>query len=121
MVIGESGDSANGGKLLPDYEVRGREVGFNRYERIIDFDFQPAKRYWDKTAYFWSTVRGRWGSIIENQTTHSLTNEGRNSFLMGAMIAADTISRAGESSKKDQVKVVNELFDNYVVVGPKVQ
>ena len=121
VVIGESGDSANGGKLLPDYEVRGREVGFNRYERIIDFDFQPAKRYWDKTAYFWSTVRGRWGSIIENRTTHSLTNEGRNSFLMGAMIAADTISKAGELSKKDQVEMVNELFDNYVVVGPKVQ
>ena len=58
---------------------------------------------------------------MENQTTHSLKNEGRDSFLMGAMIAADTISRAGESSKKDQVEMVNELFDNYVVVGPKVQ
>ena len=121
VVIGESGDSANGGKLLPDYEVRGREVGFNRYERIIDFDFQPAKRYWEKTAYFWSKVRERWKSVMENQTTHSLTNEGRNSFLMGAMIAADAISRVGESSKKDQIKMVNELFDNYVVVGPKVQ
>ena len=58
---------------------------------------------------------------MENRTTHSLTNEGRNSFLMGAMIAADAISRVGESSKKDQIKMVNELFDNYVVVGPKVQ
>ena len=121
VVIGESGDSANGGKLLPDYEVRGREVGFNRYERIIDFDFQPAKRYWEKTAYFWSKVRERWESVMENRTTHSLTNEGRNSFLMGAMIAADTISRVGESSKKDQMKMVNDLFDNYVVVGPEVQ
>jgi hypothetical protein len=37
---------------------------------------------------------------------------------MGAMIAADTISRSGESSKKEQVEMVNELFDNYVVVGP---
>ena len=107
--------------MLPDYEVRGREVGFNRYERIIDFDFQPAKRYWDKTAYFWSKVRGRGGSIIKNQTTHSLTNEGRNSFLMGAMIAADTISWAEESSRKDQIDMVNELFEKYVVIGPKVQ
>ena len=121
VVTGESISRAKDGKLLPDYEVRGREVGFNRYERIIDFDFQPAKRYWEKTAYFWSKVRERWKSVMENQTTHSLTNEGRNSFLMGAMIAADTISRVGESSKKDQIKMVNELFDNYVVVGPKVQ
>ena len=121
VVTGESIGRAEDGKLLPDYEVRGREVGFNRYERIIDFDFQPAKRYWEKTAYFWSKVRERWKSVMENQTTHSLTNEGRNSFLMGAMIAADTISRVGESSKKDQIKMVNELFDNYVVVGPKVQ
>ena len=121
VVTGESIGRAKDGKLLPDYEVRGREVGFNRYERIIDFDFQPAKRYWEKTAYFWSKVRERWKSVMENQTTHSLTNEGRNSFLMGAMIAADTISRVGESSKKDQIKMVNELFDNYVVVGPKVQ
>ena len=121
VVTGESIGRAKDGKLLPDYEVRGREVGFNRYERIIDFDFQPAKRYWEKTAYFWSKVRERWKSVMENQTIHSLNNEGRNSFLMGAMIAADTISRVGESSKKDQIKMVNELFDNYVVVGPKVQ
>ena len=58
---------------------------------------------------------------MENQTTHSLKNEGRDSFLMGAMIAADTISRAGESNKKDQMKMVNDLFDNYVVVGSEVQ
>ena len=58
---------------------------------------------------------------MENQTTHSLINEGRNSFLMGAMIAADTISRAGEASEKDQMKMVNDLFDNYVVVGTEVQ
>ena len=121
VVTGEAGDRAKDGKLLPDYEVRGREVGFNRYERIIDFDFQPAKRYWEKTAYFWSKVRERWESVMENRTTHSLTNEGRNSFLMGAMIAAATMSSVGESSKKDQIKMVIELFDNYVVVGPKVQ
>ena len=121
MVTGESLGRAKDGKLLSDYEVRGREVGFNRYERIIDFDFQPAKRYWEKTAYFWSKVRERWESVMENRTTHSLTNEGRNSFLMGAMIAADTISRAEESSRKDQIDMVNELFEKYVVIGPKVQ
>ena len=58
---------------------------------------------------------------MENQTTHSLINEGRNSFLMGAMIAADTISRVEEASEKDQMKMVDELFDNYVVVGSEVQ
>ena len=121
VVTGRARDRAKDGKLLPEYEVRGREVGFNRYERIIDFDFQPAKRYWEKTSYFWSSVRKRWESIMENQTTHSLKNEGRDSFLMGAMIAADTISRAVESNKKDQMKMVNELFDNYVVVGSEVQ
>ena len=45
VVIGESGDSANGESCFRNTKVRGREVGFNRYERIIDFDFQPAKRY----------------------------------------------------------------------------
>ena len=121
VLTGRARDRAKDGRLLPDYEVRGREVGFNRYERIIDFDFQPAKRYWERTSYFWSKVRKRWESIMENQTTHSLINEGRNSFLMGAMIAADTISRVGEASEKDQMKMVNDLFDNYVVVGTEVQ
>ena len=121
VLTGGARDRAKDGRLLPDYEVRGREVGFNRYERIIDFDFQPAKRYWERTSYFWSKVRKRWESIMENQTTHSLINEGRNSFLMGAMIAADTISRVGEASEKDQMKMVNDLFDNYVVVGTEVQ
>jgi len=38
-----------------------RELGVDRYERIIDFDFSAADSYWRATAPFWALAREGWG------------------------------------------------------------
>ena len=40
-----------------------REYGVARYERIRDFDFAPARRYYDATEPFWAEVRAGWRDL----------------------------------------------------------
>jgi hypothetical protein len=42
-----------------------REYGIARYERIRDYDFEPGRRYFERTEPFWSEVRAAWREIIE--------------------------------------------------------
>lgn len=49
-------------------KVLAREVGLNRYERIVGFDFSAADTYWERTAPFWSDVRAAWAGLLEHDT-----------------------------------------------------
>jgi hypothetical protein len=42
-----------------------REYGVARYERIRDFDFAPARRYYDASEPFWSEVRAAWRDLAD--------------------------------------------------------
>ena len=37
-----------------------RELGVNRYERVVDFDFNAGDEYWAATADYWEMVRNTW-------------------------------------------------------------
>ena len=39
--------------------ARAREIGLNRYEHIVDFDFSMAETYWEKTGSFWASPEMR--------------------------------------------------------------
>jgi hypothetical protein len=41
-----------------------RELGVNRYEHIVDFDFSAGDAYWERTAVFWRDVRAAWDDIF---------------------------------------------------------
>lgn len=45
----------------PDTPARAREIGVNRYDRIVDFDFSAGDAYWTATAGYWAAVREAWG------------------------------------------------------------
>src|SRR5690606_6467800 len=47
-------------------KVLAREVGLNRYERIVGFDFSAAELYWERTAALWSDVRAAWAELLEH-------------------------------------------------------
>jgi hypothetical protein len=44
-----------------------RELGVNRYELIVDFDFSAADEYWHATEAFWSDVRAAWDEIFASR------------------------------------------------------
>jgi len=49
-----------------------REYGVARYERIRDFDFEPARRYYDASEPFWSEVRAAWREVGERAVRFTL-------------------------------------------------
>jgi len=40
-----------------------REVGVNRYEHIVGFDFSAGDHYWQRSADFWRAVRVAWDGV----------------------------------------------------------
>lgn len=52
-----------------------REIGFNRYERIKNYDFSVGKQYWEKTAPYWASVRQYWDDVIKKNKTFTLAEK----------------------------------------------
>lgn len=52
-----------------------KELGVNRYQRIIDFDFSAGDAYWQKTGDFWRIVREEWQTIARQKKSFSLRNK----------------------------------------------
>jgi len=50
--------------LGDDPRILAREVGLNRYERIVDHDFSAGDAYWARTAPFWAEVRAAWQRLF---------------------------------------------------------
>jgi len=104
------------GRLNPDYTVRGREIGLNRYDSIEEFDFSPAIDYWSATEEFWKVIRYKWHKITSSGKTYKLVETSDGSFLMGAMMAADQIFHSEEDSKPDETDLANQLFEKFVEI-----
>ena len=55
-----------------------REIGVNRYDLLVDFDFSAGDDYWQKTQPYWSWVRDEWKATkasIPKMTLASKCNE----------------------------------------------
>jgi hypothetical protein len=59
--------------VLADKRTLAREYGVARYDRIRDFDLEPARRYFMATEPFWAEVRAAWRDL-----------EGKNRFVLRA-------------------------------------
>jgi hypothetical protein len=57
---------------LADKRTLAREYGVARYERIRDFDFAPARRYFSVTEPFWAEVRAAWRALAEGKGRFTL-------------------------------------------------
>ena len=51
------------GKPSADVPYLSREVGVNRYEHIVGFDFSAGDHYWQQSAEFWRAVRTAWDGV----------------------------------------------------------
>lgn len=71
-----------GGKPRIDSPYLAKELGVNRYQKIIGHDFSAGDRYWRQTASFWRDVRLIWAEIISSHDGITLkrVNEGEQLF-----------------------------------------
>lgn len=60
------------GKPADEMPYLSKELGVNRYRHIVDFDFGPGDRYWERTGAFWTQVRQEWNRLIENNESFVL-------------------------------------------------
>ena len=58
----------------PDTYI-GSEYGIARYQRISNYDFKPAYKYWNETEKYWSLVRDEWSKILNGNNRICLKNK----------------------------------------------
>jgi Family of unknown function (DUF6607) len=65
-----------------DVPYLARELGVNRYEHVLGFDFSAGDRYWESSGAFWRDVRGAWSDVYVEKDEFELVDEvdGRQMF-----------------------------------------
>jgi hypothetical protein len=58
--------------VIADKRTLAREYGVARYERIRDYDFEPARKYFEATEPFWAEVRAAWRELQEGRGRFNL-------------------------------------------------
>ena len=67
--------------IIPDNYL-GSEYGIARYQRISNYDFNPAREYWDKTKNYWLIVRDKWSEVLSKKKVCLLESyEGKPLYL----------------------------------------
>ena len=78
-----------------------REYGVARYERIRDFEFAAADRYYERTRVFWDRVRDTWASAFAQQGTVTLRGAVDKLGLFRPLFARADEIEAGAPSAGD--------------------
>ena len=104
------------GYVASEYSVVAREAGFNRYERIQDFDFTAGDQYWRNTNAFWSDVRATWQQLFESHDRiHVATRIDDEVMMMSLFGMANEFS--GNNYRQDAaVEAIDQLIDRFVTV-----
>ena len=76
LVLDDDGRPAQGVPYLA------RELGVNRYEHVVGFDFSAGDRYWERSRDFWRNVRDAWGDVYADKDEFELLDvvDGRQMF-----------------------------------------
>jgi len=84
------------GNLAAERPYLARELGVNRYERIVDFDFSAGDRYWEATSPFWREVRNAWADIFAASERFAFHDEVAGIALFEPMFEYAARLEAGE-------------------------
>lgn len=91
-----------------------KELGVNRYRRIVDFDFSPADHYWEATADYWQDVREAWDELIEDKEAFVLKKTVNDVPLFAALFAYAQKLEEGETYPEDEAEdFITETLDRY--------
>ena len=77
-------------KIIFPNKYHGSEFGIARYQRISNYDFTPARDYWDDTKEYWSIVRSKWSEILSQEKVCLLKDvEGKPMYMYKFEFAED--------------------------------
>jgi hypothetical protein len=89
-----------------DRPVVGRELGFNRYERITGFDFSAGDRYLAATEPLWRAVRTEWNRLLSAAAPVELKGApDRDRMFMPLFKMAEAVEKAPPADAEAQAKL----------------
>jgi hypothetical protein len=98
--------------VLAESPYLARELGVNRYERIVGFEFAAGETYWADTGAFWSMVRDAWDERLlpagRVTVADSCGEDKRYAQLFGL---ADEVATGSLKGKGKMRKAVAEVLD----------
>ena len=97
--------------IIPDNYL-GSEYGVARYQRISNYDFKPARDYWDKTKNYWLIVRDKWSEVLSKKKVCLLESyQGKPLYLYKFNYADDY--KDNQDNEKAYSNV-NNIIKNFV-------
>ncbi|MDT8398839.1 MAG: DUF6607 family protein, partial [Pseudomonadales bacterium] len=104
------------GKAVASQAYLAKELGVNRYERIIDFDFSAGDAYWQRTAGYWADVRAVWQEFFDAQTTLHIAEVNAGVPLFAALFEqAEALTAGAEYDGAVARKRVREILKDYIM------
>ncbi len=103
------------GERVAEQPYIAKELGVNRYERIVAFDFSAGDAYWQQTAPFWADVRQIWQEYFSAQPALKIVEEADGVPLFGALFEqAETLTANGDYDSAAARDIVRGILDNYI-------
>lgn len=89
--------------------VVGREFGFNRYERIKEFDFSAGDRYLVATELLWRAVRAEWSVLLSGPQPLQLKGApDRDRMFLPLFEMADALEKSPAGNGADDQRIAAE-------------
>lgn len=89
-----------------------REIGFNPYTRVKDYDFSKANDYWAKTSSFWKDIRQAWEEQFPKEGTIKVLTKADEGRLMD--IVANFVEDT-EDGKAPDIEKIRATLKPFVV------
>ncbi len=103
------------GKPIKKNPYIAKEIGVNRYERIIDKNYKDGEQYLSTTGEFWKIVRDKWEEVFEKYSSFELKSKYKDKKLFEYLFKySDNIRRKNNFNKRKAKKFVSNTIDNFV-------
>ncbi len=101
--------------------VIGRELGFNRYERIEGVDWSAGDRYIQATDAVWKAVRKKWEQLFAQRGTLRLKGSpDKDGLFLPIYEYAESVADGEKTETQDQIdRRVSETVEAYLIASPK--
>ena len=105
----------NNAKIKAPKNFIGAEYGLARYQKVKNYDFNAAYKYWESTKEYWNIVRDKWDRILlsENKFCIKKRHEETPQFVYHFTQAEQYKESRDIVSAKNQVDETISNFINY--------